>query len=82
LSCKLLVALGIGGAQRGGFFQKLGGGPLLVAEFSLSMRVRMTMRGWEFSSFFLKHNTMPYPLVGLGIHIYRRLLASQVQDAV
>jgi hypothetical protein len=51
-------------------------------EFSHSLRVRMTLRSWEFSGFFLKHSTMLCPLVGLGIHIYRRLLASQVQDAV
>jgi hypothetical protein len=39
---------------------------LLVAEFSLSLRVRMTLRGWEFSGFFLKHTTMPCPPKGVG----------------
>jgi hypothetical protein len=39
---------------------------VLVAEFSLSLRVRMTLRGWEFSGFFLKHTTMPYPPKGVG----------------
>jgi hypothetical protein len=39
---------------------------VLVAEFSLSLRVRMTLRGWEFSGFFLKHTTMPCPPKGVG----------------
>jgi hypothetical protein len=49
---------------------------MLVAEFSLSFKVKMTLVGIFFWVYFSNSTTMPYPLGGWGYYIYR-LLASQ-----